>query len=737
MSNSTKISNIKLTAFFLLAFGLIGSGFYWINYRGSLGLSQGSFKDFNAILITFDTTRADHLPIYGYKGVKTPEIDQFAKDCFIFDDAVSQVPLTLPSHVSMMTGLLPMANGVRDNSGFILDDRITTLAEILKANGYSTSAFVSSFVLDSRWNLDQGFDFYYDNFNLAEFKELNAQDAQRSSEETVSEFEEWLETHKGKTFFSWIHFYDPHEPYTPPEPYKSVYRSNPYDGEIAYMDANFGKIIKKLEQYQIKDRTIIVVAGDHGESLGQHDELTHAMFVYNATQHVPLLIHVPGAAQKRITETVRLIDIQPTILDLLGIPQKVSIQGASLIPLINGSEKNERAAYAESLYAELHYGWSSVKSISTKQYKFIDVPKPELYDRLNDPEETVNLIEEKRSTAKLLKEKLEGWVTVYTRKDLSSHRKMDSETLEKLRSLGYIGDSVKPSKESDQVNPKDKIQLARALEEARDLSDKGEYKKGLETLLPVLQEDPNMVDAHFLAGLVYLQLRDYSDAIDQLTKTLALNPEHMMAIYNLGYTYELMGKLTEAESWFLKVLNIEENNLYAKLKLAHIYRQLNQPEKARIYFLQVVKAYDEFLDATKNPKLKSELHSTLGELYFGAGDFQHAEENYLAAIQGVPDRPSLHYNLAQIYEARGQIGEAEESYRNEITIDPKNFKAYNNLGLIYRNSNRLNEAVECFKKVVELRPDDQQGYLLLASTYSMLGEDQKADQVLLAPNHRH
>jgi arylsulfatase A-like enzyme/tetratricopeptide (TPR) repeat protein len=705
-------------------------GFFWIRSKGR-AITSGAFKNYNVLLITTDTTRADHLPMYGYSGVKTPELDKLAGQSVIFDNAISQAPLTLPSHTTMMTGLLPIANGVRDNGGFFVDKKITTLAELLKTKGYSTSAFVSSFVLDSRWQLDQGFDLYYDNFNLAEFKELNPQEAQRPAGETAAEFIEWLKVHNQGPFFSWVHFYDPHEPYNPPEPFKTEYASSLYDGEIAYMDENIGKVLRKLEELKLSEKTIIIVAGDHGESLGEHQEITHAMFVYNTTQHVPLLLHVPGGSKQRVPQVVRLIDIAPTVSDLVGVPFQQPLQGASLLPLINGTEKLDRPAYSESLYAELHYGWSPVVGITTKQYKFINTPKPELYDRIKDPGETRNIIQDKPSIAKVLKNDLLEMEQKYTRNDFQTGpQKMDPETEERLRSLGYIGGNVKATEESKKIDPKDKIHLARGIQQAFASTQGKEYQRALEEIMPVLQEDPDMTDAHFTAAIAYVGMKDYQKGIDELYKTIALKPDHLMALYNLGYVNELMGNLKDAENWYQKVLIVEPTHLYATLKLAHIYREMDQPEMAKTYYLRTIKSYTEFLDSTKSAKARSDLHSTLGEIYFGAGDMNKALENYQAAIAEAPDRTSLHYNLAQIYEVLENIPAAVAAYRREIELDPASYKSFNNLGLIYRHTNHLNEAVECFKRVVALVPDDERGYILLASTYKMLGRDQDANQVI-------
>lgn len=709
-------------------------------FRRQLGLVEslraGEFKDYNVLFVTLDTTRADRLPAYGYTGVATPNFDALAKESYVFEDAISQVPLTLPSHTSMMTGKLPIGHGVRDNSGFFLDQKETTLAESFKQAGYVTSAFVSAFVLDSRWQLNQGFDLYFDNFNLAQFQDLNPRDVQRRGEETEIEASHWLEENKDHKFFSWVHFYDPHDPYDPPEPYHTQYADKPYNGEIAYMDDVFGRLMKKLRELGLQDRTVIVIAGDHGEGLGEHEEAAHAMFLYNTTQHVPLFLHAPGGGEGRVPGVVSLIDIAPTLLDLAGLPPVPEMQGSSLLSKINGADSRSRAAYSESIYAEVHYGWSPLEAITTDEYKYIKAPKEELYDRKNDRNETRNLMKEKASYAKVLQNDLQDLITKYAAKNLSGPQKMDAETEERLRALGYVGSTATSTPESRMIDPKDKIQLARGIQLAFDSLETKHYNKALEEITPVLREDPTMVDAHFVAGVANIGLEKYDAAIDELMRTISFRPDHTMALYNLGFTYELKGDLKEAEHWYQKVLQYESKHLFTMLRLAHVYRELNQPERARQYFLATVSSYERALQATKGEKAKAALYSTLGELYFGAGDLSKAELNYRSAILLAPDHDSFHYNLAQIFEATGNIPAAVDAYREEIRIDPKSFKSFNNLGLIYKNINRLEDASLCFQKVIELDPQDPRGYLLLSGTYRKMGREQDAGAIIRTAQQR-
>lgn len=720
---------LPLAGLILLVLAAAGAAGYWLIPRSG-GLTAGAYKDYNVLFITLDTLRADHLPVYGYTKVKTPNLDQFAEDSYVFEDAIAHAPLTLPSHTSMFTGMLPIGHGVRDNAGYFVDQERKTLAEILKEKGYSTGAFVSSFVLSSRWQLNQGFDFYYDNFNLAEFKKLNPQDAQRPAEETEREVSHWLETNKDKRFFCWAHFYDPHDPYEPPEPYKTEYANNPYDGEIAYLDQYVGKLLKKLEDLKLRDRTIVVITGDHGESLGEHKEITHAMFIYNATQHVPLLVRIPGKPGGSVEPIVRHIDLAPTILELLGIQPIPEMQGETLLPVINGKEKRERMAFSESVYAELHYGWSPLQSLTTTDYKYIEAPKPELYERKNDPSELNNLIREKASIAKVLKNELQGLVSKYSGKNLKGPDKMDPDTEEKLRALGYIGSIAQSTPESRKIDPKDKIHLAQTIHFAFGEAQKKNHENALRMILPVLEEDPSMTDAHFVAGVSYLGLNQYEKALDQLLKTLALRPDQSMVFFNLGHTYEMMENFKEAEAWYLKVFQIEPDHLYTNLKLGHLYKRLNMPEKARVHFSHAVKSYEEFLEQTKADESRSELMSTIGEIQFAAGHLQQAELQFKAAAELSPDRKMLHYNLAQIYEAKGDLAAAITEYRREIEIDPANYKAFNDLGLLYRKAGKFEDAALCFQKVVELAPEDPRGYVLLAMVYQNMGRGAEAAAIM-------
>jgi arylsulfatase A-like enzyme/Flp pilus assembly protein TadD len=715
----------------------IALGSYFASSSKSYSFKAGQFKDYNVVLVTLDTLRADHLPSYGYSAVKTPNLDRLAAESIQFDRAFSHAPLTLPSHTSILTGRLPISHGVRDNAGYHLDDSETTLAEILKDRGYSTSAFVSSFVLDSVFNINQGFDFYYDNFDTAEFQGLDPRAIERRADETLAEAQLWIDKNKDKKFFTWVHFYDPHDPYEPPEPYRSEYTSVPYDGEVAYTDWAVGELLSKLEQTGVMSKTIFIVTADHGEGLGEHGESRHGLFIYNSTVHVPLLIHLPGEKNGRVDQLVSHIDLTPTILDFLGIPVSKSIQGASLIPLLNGKEKSERFAYSESLYSSLHYGWAPLESVTSKQYKYIHAPRPELFDLEKDFSESSNLASQKGPLAKAMNSELQEIKDLYTNKNSEGPGKMDPEVEEKLRSLGYItSSSADKNGSGSQIDPKDKVHIAVAVQDAAGAALIENYPLAIRLIEPVLQEQDNMSEALYVAGVSHASVGNYDKAIDYLMRTIALVPDHAMAQYNLGAAYLMKNNLKDAEYWLQKVVKASPKLMNAQIKLGQTYMMAKQPEKAAPHFAIAIQYYEDALKKSGSSNARGETYASLAEVQFSAGDLKNAEQNLRKAIELEPTKPMLHYNLAQILEALNNKNSAILEYEEEVKVNPANFRAFTNAGILYYEAQRFNDAARCFQKSVELNPSDPRGYLQLAAVYKKMGKDREAEDLLRVVKER-
>lgn len=698
--------------------------------RTASSIASGQFKDFNVVLITIDTLRADHLPAYGYTKVKTPNLDRIAGESFKFNHAYAHVPLTFPSHACILTGRLPISHGVRDNGGYHLQDSELTLAEILKSHGYTTAGFVSAFVLDSSFNIQQGFDFYYDHFDSDKFQDVDPRSIQRKADDTEVEAEHWLDQNARKKFFAWIHFYDPHDPYDPPEPYRSEYASVPYDGEIAYTDAAVGKILSKLESTGQLNRTILIVTGDHGESLGEHNESTHGMFIYNATMHVPLFIHLPGGKARTVEQVVRHIDLEPTILDLVGIPAPSTVNGASLIPILQGKEKKERFAYGESLYSHLHYGWASLQGVTSSKYKYIQAPRPEFYNLEKDFSESQNVAAENGSLARVLKSELQDMISKYASKDLQGPGKIDPDVAEKLRSLGYVSSPATASKNTEEIDPKDKIQVAVAIQEAAGATMINNYPLAIRLIEPVLKEQNNISEAFYVAGVAYAGVGDYDRAIDSLLKVIQLIPDHLMAQYNLGTAYLMKNNLKDAEYWLNKVVAASPELLNAHIKLGQVYQVEKEPQKAAPHFEKAIASYEKALKDTTSAKNRAGLFASIAEVQFSAGDLQNASKNLQQAIQLDSQKPTLHYNLAQVYEAQNDKGAALREYQEEIRINPGDFRAFTNMGILYYEAKHLEDSARCFQKAIELKPDDPRGYYQLATVYKMMGRDEEAGRVL-------
>ena len=337
----------------------------------------------NIIILTIDTCRADRLSCYGYDLLDTPHIDSLATEGVLFEEARTCVPITLPSHVSIMTGLYPVVHGVRENGAYVAADSLLTLAEILKGNGYATAAFMGSFPLESRFNLDQGFDYYGDLFGEKDGSSKGAAGGvsiffdERPADEVNEDFFRWLENHDKSPFFAWLHYFDPHQPHDLRPPYDATCATRPYDGEIAFVDECVGRLRKQLDKENLLERTIFVVTSDHGEGLGEHGEMTHALLLYDSTLKVPMIIRCPrtvGLAAARVTDPVRTVDLLPTILELLGLDVPPGIHGRSLVGIMSGSSGPAETHYTETFFGKLHFGWSVLAGYQSEGWKYIHGP---------------------------------------------------------------------------------------------------------------------------------------------------------------------------------------------------------------------------------------------------------------------------------------------------------------------------------------------------------------------------
>lgn len=406
----------------VIAIAALGSGSVW---------SRPS--EMSVLVITLDTTRADHLSPYGYMNAPMPSLERLAREATVFNQALSVSPLTLPAHTSLFTGLLPPKHGVRDNADRPLAATYTTLAEVARAQGLRTAAFVGSAVLDRERGLAQGFDVYSD---VGRGDRRPGSEPQRTAAQVVDQAVKWLTSDNRARFFLWAHLYDPHHPYDPPEPFRSG-TGDAYGGELAFAESQIGRLLDVLDASGRRDDTIVVVVGDHGESLNEHGEEHHGIFLYESVLRVPLMIRMPGLPARRVPEVVRITDVMPTVLALAGISGPLG-DGVSLVDLMTGDRHGlDLEAYAESLYPQ-RFGWSPLYALRDSRYKFIDAPKPELYDLDRDPFEQHNIVAERSTIAAAMKRRLDAIASKTTAEVYHASAAASPETRERLLSLGYV-----------------------------------------------------------------------------------------------------------------------------------------------------------------------------------------------------------------------------------------------------------------------------------------------------------
>jgi choline-sulfatase len=402
---------------------------------GRILLGAAPAAPVSVVMITLDTTRADRLSPYGFMNVSLPHLERLARDGVVFDQATSVAPMTLPAHTSLFTGLFPPRHGVRDNADPALAETETTLAKVLRARGLPTGAFVGSLVLDPGRGLKQGFDEYR---GVDSTGRTGPAGRQRRADAVVDDALRWVDAVGGSPYFLWVHLYDAHVPYDPPEPYASIYGHNPYVGEIAFADSQIGRLLGALDARQLMERTIVVVAGDHGESLGDHGEQDHGVFVYESVLRVPLIIRAPAVSPRRVGAVVRLVDVMPTVLDLLGIPAPRA-DGVSLVELLTGERSTlDLEAYSESEYPR-RLGWSPLRALRDGRFKLIDAPRPELYDLDRDPFEERNLYDERPATAAAMTRRLQVLARSPSATGRESPTALLSNLIAELAALGYVG----------------------------------------------------------------------------------------------------------------------------------------------------------------------------------------------------------------------------------------------------------------------------------------------------------
>ena len=689
------------------------------------------------ILITIDTLRADRLSSYGSEGVATPHMDRLAAEGIRFANASSTVPFTLPAHSSIMTGLYPPSHGVRENVGYVLGADRATLSERFRAAGYRTGGFVSAFVLDARWGIGRGFDTYVDDFDLDSMAGANLGSVQRPGPETIAHALEWLDETASSDdrvdddagdasgqppFFLWLHLFDPHDPYEPPEPFRSEYEGRPYDGEVAYTDSLIGDFRSALEQLGLFDEAVVVLTADHGEGLGDHGESYHGFFVYDSTVHVPLIVRLPGGAEggRVVTDAVSHVDIAPTLAELLDLSGTGAEQGRSLLPSMQGLVEAEpgRGVYAESFYALDHYGWAPLRSLRTADYKYIETPDPELYALLEDPAELTNLLLERRDVARELRSAaLELAAELDSAApEATPEPDLDEEALAQLRALGYLagrGAAARDPADGQRADAKTKAHLHRAIMRAQSAFGSGDDEAAADELRAALAEDGGLLDAHQLLGTITLLGGDPEPATSHFRRALALDPEHRQSLLGLANAYQELGRVDEAIVGYRRLLEVAGQDSKATMALARIHVERGELSLAE----EVLAAAAEGRDP---PPIVT---NKLGEVNALLGRRGEAEARFRQALAANPELGEAHYNLAVLLDEAGKPFEAVATYQRAAELRPRDHRPRFNLGRLHGRLGRPHDEIEAYRDAVDAAPDFARGYFHLAKALMDTGSD--------------
>jgi arylsulfatase A-like enzyme/Flp pilus assembly protein TadD len=649
----------------------------------------------NVILITMDTLRADHLGCYGDKQIETPTLDVLAQDSVVFDRAIVQVPLTWPSHTAILTGTYPFQNGVQDFTGHPLSPQFRTLAQAFKQSGYATGAVVSSFVLDRSWGLARGFDYYDDAFSAAAFQQKDIGLVDRIAAESVGHALQWLQRTPHRPFFLWLHLYDPHSPYDPPEPYRTQYHNRLYDGEIAYADHELGRLVAWLKSARLYDNTAIAFLSDHGESLGDHGEKEHGFFIYNATVRVPLIVKPPAAAKQpptRIAATVESIAVAPTLLALAGVkdPIQKQFQAASL--LAESDKSDDAPAYSETFYPFSSFGWNPLHAVETSRFHFIDAPQPELYDVVADPEEKNNIAAQQTATVAVLKDKLQQRLKASVedgraRPSSASSKQgpgLSPDAAEKLRALGYVAYQSPVSVEALAAglpDPKAKLWEFRSILEAQDAFHEGNDDQAEAILRNVQGQDPTMYVIPFMMGESALRGKDWQNAADELQRCLALNPNFDNAMTGLARALSKLGRVGEAKTWLTKALQINPANYRAWYETGLLEAEVN-PAAALSDYQKAIAIQSNYSPGQRE----------LGLALFQAKRYAAATLHLEKAIALGLDDAHIRNFLGICYSQTNRLQKSIESYRIALKFDPRLAEAHLNLAYALRRAGKIRQA---------------------------------------------
>jgi tetratricopeptide (TPR) repeat protein len=672
----------------------------WIVFAGSRVVGQQSTTPKpagetrpNIILISVDTLRADRLRSNAPSAAATPNIDKLLRGGTSFSQESSMVPLTLPSHVSMLTSTYPFVNGVEDN-GERLAAGTVTLADTLRSHGYQTAAFLGSFVLDRRFGLDQGFDTYDSPAVSLNSDSSDPGDIKRKGEAVADAAEAWLGAHSNRPFFLFLHLYDLHTPYNLSAAEETKYGKG-YQGELGYIDHVIGGFWDYLAAHDLVNHSLIIFTSDHGEGLGDHGETTHGFFIYQSTLHVPLIIHWPAGKApmaERVDTPASLLDLSPTILDAVHLPVPQAMQGASM--LSTGSPP--RGVFSESLYPQRHFGSSALAALRSGHYKYIEAPRPEFYDLAQDPGELTDLYPSKVSVASAYRERLTQLRTIYQTRTKAGANALSPEAIERLHALGYLtGTNSAPSVALSTVDPKDRIADFEEYGRAIYLASVGHLDESNSALKAILARDRNLPDVRLTLGLNEQRMGKDAEALDQFRAVLAAEPTSALAHLDAGLSYYNLRQYDPAGKELNAALAISPGYAKAEIWLAKTLAQKGELDQAAAQFNQVL---------GENPG-SYQAHDGLGTLAAMRGDWSESEKQLKAALSIEPGAAETHNTLGNVYLRKGEMALARGEFEEAVRLKPNYAAAHYDLGMALVALKELDGARSEFQNALSADPN--------------------------------
>ena len=630
------------------------------------------------ILITIDTLRADSLGFAGRSDVETPFLDRLARESVVFTNAHAHNVVTLPSHANILTGLYPYQHGIRDNAGYKLDPKFATAATLLKQKGYATGAFIGAFPLDARFGLTRGFDVYDDKYPEGKGR-LDFKVAERSAEEVLAAAAQWWRAQRGPRFL-WAHVYDPHAPYAPPEPFAARYAGRLYLGEIAYVDSMLSRFIAPL----IQPETMVIVTADHGEALGDHGELTHGLFAYEATLKVPLLARDPASLKGRSdNRPARHVDILPTLLERAGITKPTELPGQSLLAQRPGSS----TTYFEALSASLNRGWAPLVGMIDQGHKYIDLPLPELYDLAADPAEASNLVSERRRVTTQLRSSLAAAAP-----KPAGDRSLSPDQTAELQSLGYLAGSAAKKSYTVDDDPKKLVEIDGMMHGMVEMYQRGERAQAIETGRQIVQRQPDMVVGREMLAFMLQEAEQPEAAIATLQEAVKRGSATESLKIRLGLLYSETGRAKEAVEILAPFANKDEVDVLNAYGIA--LSDVGRGDEATRQFERVLA-----VDPTN-----ATAHQNMGIVALRAGNAQLAEQHLTRALAIDAQMPLALNTLGVVYARSGRPAQAFDAWRKATAIDPRLYDALFNLAVVAGQNERWDIARQSLQQFIKTAP---------------------------------